>query len=53
MPDDDETVLVFAPTADDPVWLGFHDGADGWRYVDASLAPGVTCWAPMPEGPSL
>lgn len=51
MPDDDETVLVYAPEADPQVWPGYHDGDDGWRYAEGTLAPGVTHWAPMPAGP--
>ena len=50
MPDDEETVLIFAPGADEPVWMGWHD-ADGWHYIDGGTAEGVTHWLPMPEGP--
>ena len=50
LPDTDETVLISSPTADEPVWLGFHDG-DRWRNVDGQISPEVTHWAPMPEPP--
>ena len=52
MPDAEETVLIFSPSADEPVWLGYHDGTK-WRLVDGfPLADNeVTFWAPMPGGP--
>lgn len=50
LPDDGLTVLVFAPEASEPVWLAFLDGDEGWRYVDALAAPGVTHWMDLPEG---
>lgn len=50
LPDDDETVLLYAPDASDPVWLGYRD-ADVWRYVDGMEAAGVTHWVPLPGGP--
>lgn len=50
MPDDDQTVLVYAPKSSEPVWLAYHDG-DIWRYIDGTEAHEVTHWLPMPEGP--
>ncbi len=50
MPDADETVLVYSATEDEPVWLGYHDGAK-WRSV-ANEPWDVMAWRPMPEGPS-
>jgi hypothetical protein len=52
MPDDYETVLVYTPGTNEPVWLGYHDSNDGWCYVDG-CAPThtVTHWATMPAGP--
>jgi len=54
-PDDDQMVLVFAPGADEPVWLGYYD--DGaWYEVGTGYDPGakidakVTGWAPLPRG---
>lgn len=49
MPDADETVLVHAADADEPVWLGYFDG-DVWRCVEGPIRK-VTDWAPMPDGP--
>lgn len=58
LPDDDQTVMIYVPDCDEPVWLGYHgdpfDGADGglcWRCINNDVAPGVTHWAEMPEGP--
>lgn len=58
MPDAETTVLVFAPAADDPVWLGYYDGED-WYCVDGAmygneeeLPARVTAWAEMPGGPA-
>ena len=55
-PDDDQMVLVFAPGADEPVWLGYFDDGSwyecgGAEYGNAEeLAAVVTAWAPMPSG---
>ncbi len=53
MPDDDETVLVFEPESpSDKVWMGYHDGDDGWRYIDGRQTIfTVTHWATMLHGP--
>jgi hypothetical protein len=52
LPDDDQTVLVFAPACDEPVWPGYHD-EDGWYAAEgtpyAVMAP-VIAWARMPKG---
>ena len=57
LPDDDTTVLVHAPGADEPVWLGYYDG-DSWFATDCpeygndeEIPQPVTAWAPMPKGP--
>jgi hypothetical protein len=52
LPDDCETVILFLPSHDDPVQVGFH-GDDGWmdyngRAFNAGL---VTHWQPLPEPP--
>lgn len=56
LPDSDITVMVFDPTADEPVWLGFVDGegidTSIWRFIDGSEASGVTHWRPIIEGPT-
>lgn len=52
-PDDETTVLIFAPQEDPPVTLGFRD-ADTWRdslAMDAPIRNRVEAWAEMPEGP--
>lgn len=49
LPDSDQTVIVFSPKADEPVWLGFHDG-ETWRDIGAERLDGVTHWAQMPMG---
>jgi hypothetical protein len=53
MPDDDETVLVFEPDSpSDKVWMGYHDGDEGWRYIDGRKTLfTVTHWATMLAGP--
>ena len=52
MPDADETVLVWAPMVDEPVWLGFYDGE---QWVTDGLTPypadAVKAWASLPAGP--
>lgn len=58
LPDADTTVLVHAPGADDPVWLGFYDGVfwfavTGAAYGDQDeIAAEVSAWATMPAGPA-
>lgn len=53
MPDSEATVLVATTGADDPVWLGFHDG-ECWRYVNAEMIPlRVTHWRELPDPPQL
>lgn len=58
LPDSDTTVIVYAPGATEPVWLGFYDGVywfsvDGPTYGDAEEIPqAVTAWAAMPRGPA-
>jgi len=54
LPDADETVLIFRPHGDEPVWLGYYSDDvwrtdDGWP-VDVAVDP-VTHWAAMPDGP--
>lgn len=51
IPDADQSVLVYAPDADEPVWLGFFDG-EVWRDVnsDEYRCP-VTHWMSIPEPP--
>ena len=57
LPDAETTVLVYAPGADEPIWLGYYDH-DSW-FADTGaeygnedeIAAEVTAWAPMPKGP--
>jgi hypothetical protein len=62
-PDADQTVLVYAPKSDEPVWLGYYDG-ERWNSIDSvAYGPGsqhekvigfidakVEAWAPLPAG---
>jgi len=54
MPDADQTVLVWAPTVDEPVWLGWYDGAF-WFAIDAAdyEDDAVKAWASLPSGPGV
>jgi hypothetical protein len=50
MPDDDCTVLLRIDGGDEPVWLGYRDGAV-WRYVEGpTVTHHVARWAEMPTG---
>lgn len=56
-PDDDHMVLVNAPGADEPVWLGYFDD-DAWYECGGAeygnpeeIAAEVVAWAEMPMGP--
>ena len=48
LPDDDTTVMIAG--RDFGVWIGYHDGDDGWLDVHGSQVT-VTHWAELPEGP--
>jgi hypothetical protein len=48
-PDADETVLIYCPRENEPVWLGHLDG-DAWRNIEGHEVT-VSHWAPMPEPP--
>jgi hypothetical protein len=50
MPDDDTIVLIHAPDANEPIWLGYHDGGDGWRLAEGFMAR-VTHWMELPKPP--
>jgi len=51
VPDCDMTVNIFAPEANEPIWLGYWDG-DNWVGIDGSILSSlVTHWAPMLNGP--
>ncbi len=51
LPDSEQSVLVHAPDADEPVWLGFHDG-ECWRWASAErIETEVTHWMTIPEPP--
>lgn len=47
LPDSETTVLLSMPTADEPVWPGYHDG-EQWLLADGMPAPDVNAWADMP-----
>ena len=51
LPDAETTVLVQAPTLEEPVWLGWYDGCF-WFAVDATdYEDGeVIAWAHIPTG---
>lgn len=53
LPDTDTTVLLHSPMSNEPVWLGWWDSAAKvWRYVEGSVARGVTHWAEIPDAPT-
>jgi hypothetical protein len=50
LPDPDITVLICLKDADEPSWMGWHDGTE-WRQIDGSTVAGtVIKWADMPIG---
>jgi hypothetical protein len=54
MPDDGITVLVQCDSPSCPVWIGCHDGDDGWVYDNgSSIDCPVGYWAEIPSGPEL
>jgi hypothetical protein len=53
LPDDETTVLVFMPDADEPVAFGFHDGGEWFTASFSALPRPVTHWAEMPAGPQI
>ena len=50
MPDSDLTVMIHHADEDEPVWMGYHDGAT-WRQVDGTRCA-VTHWMHLPDAPS-
>lgn len=48
LPDADLTVLVKTKGCEEPVWLGYFNGAD-WLDVD-NMQISVTHWADIPKG---
>ena len=51
LPDADQTVMIYDPDEDEPVWVGYLDG-ETWRTAEGNRAA-VTHWMPMPKGPIL
>lgn len=51
MPDDDRTVLYYAPREDEPIWLGYVDGGRWHADNGAELRYPVTHWADLPAPP--
>lgn len=52
LPDSDMTVMVYSELWDDPIFMGWHDGDDGWRNIHAeNIQP--THWADLPQGPKI
>jgi hypothetical protein len=49
-PDSDITVLLFEPDADEPVFMGYHNG-EAWCDAESFRAE-PTHWADMPKGPT-
>ena len=54
LPDDDLTVLAYAPHGFDPVFAGFHADNTWWDYNGAPFPAGhVTHWMAFPEPPEV
>jgi hypothetical protein len=52
LPDDGIEVLVTCGSPSYPVWIGVHDGDDGWRDPEGlPIAYVIYYWADMPSGP--
>lgn len=51
LPDEDLTVLVYAPDADEPVWLGYL--SEGLWYCADGMPLAVTHWRDLPCGPEV
>jgi hypothetical protein len=50
LPDDEICVLICM--ADDEVWIGFHDGDEGWHFVSGESPDSiVTHWMQLPPPP--
>lgn len=51
VPDENQTVLMFMPGADEPVWLGYLDEGT-WKLADGMDTDTVVShWCELPEGP--
>ncbi len=51
LPPKDETVLVYHEYAEEPVWLGYHDGQE-WRYADGGSCRPLF-WSALPTPPGM
>ncbi len=49
-PDDQVTVLTYAPDCGEPVWLGWHEDGTWFAIDGAEIVFDVIAWAPMPRG---
>jgi hypothetical protein len=50
-PDDDTTVLVYDPTASEPVWPGYKSGED-WRWAEGPRIHNPRFWCHIPTFPA-
>ena len=52
LPGSDTTVIIHCPEADEPIWLGYHDG-ETWRTVEGAELKDeeVKHWTDLPEPP--
>ena len=54
LPDDDTTVMTYAPNSNEPVWPAYHDG-EQWMYLmGAPITDAeITHWMEFPEPPEV
>lgn len=50
LPDDDMSVLI--ATTNDDVWIGWHDGDNGWIDATTGGSIEVTHWMDIPDHPT-
>lgn len=53
LPDDEMTVLLFSPGADQDVFIGWRDSGQWFDCYEGGIAvrARVSHWAPLPSGP--
>ena len=50
-PDSCQTVLIFSPSADSPIFMGYFDDDEWHGIYEHQIGGKVTHWAALPEGP--
>lgn len=52
LPDDDTTVMTYAPDCNEPIWPAYHDGEEWMDLIGRPITDAeITHWMHFPEPP--